>query len=318
MAGEQNTGGTGGGSTDASTSGQQTTQTGQQTGSQTSGANTTGQQGQQTSASNDGQARTGASSGNGQQFDPKDFVPRHRLNEVSTQNQELKTQLQDVQRRLTIALGGDVADPNTQKANQIREAFFNLPGMGIFRKLSELSEEQLDALLQVPGQVSSSRNSEMRQWQRHGNQVVDTVASRVAEAIGADTLNDDQRSDLRESFSSWIKQRARTELQQAADRYGDEAVARDERRFSPTIRAYEDGDAKLLDEFVARYTKNWVEPARRSATAKTSTRTRPTPDGSGRNTPVSTVKRPDSFKSLDDRIAFAAELAKERGVQFGR
>jgi hypothetical protein len=30
------------------------------------------------------------------------------------------------------------------------------------------------------------------------------------------------------------------------------------------------------------------------------------------------VTRPDKFNSLDDRIEFAAKLAKERGAVFGR
>ncbi len=313
-------GGTGTGSTGAGASGQQQTgQSGQQ-GSQGSQASSTQQPGQgtQSGASNDGgQPRTGASSGNGQQFDPKDFIPRHRFNEVSTKNRELETQLQDLNRRLTLALGGDVTDPDTAKANAVKEAFFKLPGMGALRKLAELSEDQLEGLLSVPQHVNTSRQAELRQWERHGNQVIDTISERVADAIGSESLNEDQKSDLRDNFSSWIRARARTELSQAVDRYGEDAVQQDERRFSPTIRAYEDGDAKLLDEFVTRYTKNWVEPARRTATARTSTRTRPVPDGSGRSA-VSTIQKPEKFNSLDERLEYAAKLAKERGVVFGR
>lgn len=311
-------GGSGGGSGDGSTaagasSGSQAGAQGTQ-GTQATGAGSTGQQGTQASGSTDGQARTGATSGNGgQQFDPKDFIPRHRFNEISTQNRTLQEQVQDLNRRLTIALGGEPHDPETAKAEAIKAAFFKLPGMGALRRLAELDEQQLEQLLTVPQAMHSTRAAEAQQWERHGNQVIDTISGRVAEAIGAESLSDDQKSDLRENFSGWLKGQVRAELQQAAERYGVEAVQADERRFSPTLRSYEDGSPKLLDAFVTRYTKNWVEPARRSATARTSTRTRPTPDGSGRSQ-VSQVTRPEKFNSLDDRLDFASKLMKERGL----
>lgn len=311
-----NTGTGGAGSTDAGATGQQPNGS-QQTTQQPATSQGTQQTTQQTSSQ--GQTgQTGSTTAFTYKEDRSDWVPRHRLNEVSTKTQELKTQLEDAQRRLTIALGGQPSDPQTQKAEQVREAFFNLPGMGIFRKLANLTEDQLEAIFQVPSQVATTRDAEFRQWQRHGNQQLDVIAQKVSDAIGSDGLDDDQKSDLRENFSSWLRTRTRTELRTAVDRYGEEAVAQDERRFSETVRRYEDGDPKLLDEFVTRYTKNWVEPARRTATARTATRTRPTPDSSGRTALASSVKRPDKFNSLDDRIAYAAELAKERGVQFGR
>lgn len=307
-------GGAGGGSqTDAGATGQQQTGTTQQTSSQSAGNQGTQQTTtQQTSSQQTGQA--GSTTEFRYKEDRSDWVPRHRLNETSGKLKTIEEQNQDLQRRLTIALGVHPADPNQQKSDQVRQAFFQM--FPQFKKLAELSDDQLEAVLQAPSHVSASREAELRQWQRHGDQQVDTVSQKVAEAIGTERLDDEQRSDLRDTFSSWIKQRARTELQQAADRYGDDAVAKNERRFSDTIRRYEDSDPKLLDEFVTRYTKNWVEPARRSATARTSTRTRAVPDGSGR-TPVSSLQRPQKFNSLDERLDFAVKVAKERGVQFG-
>lgn len=308
-------GGTGDGSTGAGASGQQ--QTGGQQASGTSSGQQSGQ-GTQSSTPNGDQSRTGAQSGNGSQFDPKDFIPRHRFNEVSTQNQTLKSQVEDLNRRLTLALGGELSDPEAQKAAAVAEAFFKLPGMDRLRRFVDLSDEQIESLLEAPQHVGAGRAQELRQWQRHGNQVVDTISERVASTFGAEALSDDQKADLRDTFSSFIKKRAQAELNAAVERYGLDAVQQDERKFSPTIRAYEDGDQKLIDEFVTRYSKNWVEPARRSAAARTSTRTRPTPDGSGRNAPASSVKRPEKFNSLEDRIAYAAEIYKERGGVFDR
>jgi hypothetical protein len=315
MADEQSTTQGGSGSTDAGATGQQ--QTGKEAASTSSTADNKGTQQTSQQTSSQGTGQTGSPTAFTYKEDRSDWMPRHRFNEVSTKNKDYETQISDLTRKLTIALGGEVKSPDEAKAAQIKDAFFKLPGMGALRKLSELSEEQLDSLLSVPQHVSQNQEAEFRQWQRHGNQQIETVSDKVAEAIGTDTLDNDQKTDLRNTFSSWLKTRSSNELQQAIDRYGEEAVARDQRRFSDTIRRYEDGDPKLLDEFVTRYTKNWVEPARRSATARTSTRTRPVPDSSGR-TPVTSIQRPASFKNLDERIEYASNLAKERGVQFGR
>jgi hypothetical protein len=306
------TGGTGG-STDTGATGQtQTTGTGQTAASTT----TTGQTAAGTSSQASGQ--TASPTAYTYKEDRSDWVPRHRLNEVSQKAQTYEERLAERDRQIAALTGAQTPDPNAQKAEAIREAFFNLPGMGVLRRFSELSEEQIESILQVPQQFSASKQAEARQWERHGNQQVDTVAERVAEAIGADSLDAEQKADLRTSMSHFIASRARTELQQAADRYGEQAVARDQRRFSETIRRYEDGDPKLLDEFVTRYTKNWVEPARRSATARTSTRTRPVPASGGRTPVTSSVQRPEKFNNWDERLDFAVNLAKERGVQFGR
>lgn len=310
-------GGTGGsGSTGAGASGQQ--QTGGSTGSQTSSASNQGTQqtSQQTSSQATGQAGSTTAKQFTYQEDRSDWLPRHRFNEVSTKTRTLETALAERDRQIAALTGSRTPDPNESKAQQIKENFFNLPGMGIFRKLSELSDEQLDRLLQTPDHVEAARNHEQQQWKRYGDQQVDTISEQVAEAIGVDALDEDQKTDLRVSFTNFIKSQVSRELQQAVDRYGDEAVARDQRRFSDTLRKYEDGDQKLLEAFVTRYTKNWVEPARRSSTARTATRTRAVPDGSGRAT-VTSVQRPATFNSMDERIEFAAKLAKERGVQFG-
>jgi hypothetical protein len=307
--------GTGGGSqTGAGASGQQQTtatqnasQSGQQSGTQQSTQQTSSQQSGQSASPTEFRYKE----------DRTDWVPRHRLNETSQKVKTLEEQTQDLQRKLTIALGGHVTDPQTQKAEQIRDAFFALPGMAKLKRFVDMEDAQLEQLFSLPAHAARTQQAEQAQWQRHSNSVVDAVSQKIADAMGVDALEDDQRGDLRPALSAWMKSRVKAELQQAADRYGEEAVARDQMRFSPTLQKYESADPKLLDEFVTRYTKNWVEPARRSATARTSTRTRPVPDGSGR-TAVTSVTRPEKFKDLDERLDFAVKVAKERGVQFGR
>ena len=242
---------------------------------------------------------------------PDKAIPKYRFDEVSQKANraaELEGQLQEAQNRIRALAGVAPTDANSEKAQQIREAFFNLPGMANLRKLAEMSDEQLDALSAVPQQMQQSSATEARAWQRHGDTAVGNIASQVAEAIGAEALDADQQSDLRTSFSSWLRGKIQSDMQTM----GLENIAD-----SPSLQKYEAGDEKLLGEFVARYTKNWVEPARRTQTAHTATRIRPVPNSAGR-AQVTSIKRPEKFNSLDERLDYAVGLAKERGVQFGR
>ncbi len=242
---------------------------------------------------------------------PDQAIPKHRFDEVNQKAHrasELEGQLAEAQNRIRALAGVEPVTPGSEKAEQIREAFFNLPGMGIFRKFAEMTEEEFDSMRSMPQQIQHTTNAENRQWQRHGDSQISDISSQVAEAIGADTLDADQQSDLRTSFSSWL----RTKIQSDMSSQGLQNIEE-----SPTLQRYEAGDAKLLSEFVTRYTKNWVEPARRTQTARTASRTRPVPNSAGRSQ-VTTVNRPEKFNSLDERLDYAVNLAKERGLTFSR
>lgn len=288
---------------------QQTTQTqntdaSQSTQQTVSGTNNGTQQPAQTNP--DGTPRTGAQSGFQYPEDRSKWIPPHRFNEVNTQAQrarELETQLATTRSQIAALTGSQPSDANTQKAEQVKEAFFNLPGMGVFRKFATLSDEQIDKLLKVPDQIEHTTQNEQRAWQRHGNEQITYIASGVAEALGSEALDEDQQYDLRVAFKSWITKKGQAEI----DTTGN----------SPSLSRYEQGDKKLLDEFVTAYTKRWVEPARRQNAASVQSRVRQVPSSAGRSQ-VSTVQRPTEFKSLDERIEYAAKLATERGAQFGR
>lgn len=308
--------GTGGGSTGAGASGQ--TQTTGQPASTTAGSTAAGSAAAGTSSQGT-TGQTGSTTGYTYKEDRTDWVPRHRLNEVSTTARQKDETIADLNRKIAVLAGGSGAvDPETQKAEAIRNAFFNLPGMGVLKRLAErlTNEEDVDRLLEAPAYAENARQGELRQWERHGNEQVDAIAESVAQAIGVDTLDVDQKTDLRQAFSAFVRSKSTAELNVAVERYGLEAVQRNERKFSETLRRYEEGDAKLRGEFVTRYTKSWVEPSRRSATARTASRTRPVPEG-GRRPPVTSVSRPDKFKDLDARLDFAAGVAREAGL-FGR
>jgi len=236
--------------------------------------------------------------------DRTDWIPRHRFNEVSTQAQRAKQLEADIverDRKIAALAGTQTPDPDSKKAEAIREAFFNLPGMGIMRKFSALTDEQVDRLLAVPDHAEAATQAELRQWQRHGNEQVAYIGDKIAEAMNMDELTPRQTTAMRTQFSAWIKSRATAEIETEGQ--------------SKTISRYEDGDAKLLDEFVKEYTDDFIAPARRTAAAHTSTRTRAVPSSQGRSQ-VTQTARPASFKSLDDRLDFAVTRAKEMGVNF--
>ncbi len=263
---------------------------------------TTGTAGTGTSSSQ-AAAPTATSTGYTYKEDRSQWIPPYRLTEESTKRQQLETALEIERRRVQALTGVTPQPPGAQKQEQIREAFFELfPQM---RKFASLSDEQLDQLLNTPDAIEQQRTTELRQWERHGDTQMATLGDHVAAALGTDALDQEQAQDLRDAFSMWLKKTVSTELQQTN---GAE---------SRTLQRYEKGDPKLLEEFAGRYTKNWVEPARRQSTAAQTRRARPVPN-SGDRSQVSSVAKPASFNSLDDRIDYAAKLFRERGGTFDR
>jgi hypothetical protein len=249
-------------------------------------------------------AQPGAASGFTYKEDRSDWVPKHRFNEVNGQAQrarQLETELEVEKRRVQALSGVIPADPGSEKQRAIDAAFrAQYPHLV---PLLDLSKEQIEALTSVPDQISRVGDSEKREWARLGKSQMTSLYAQVAESIGADSLNSDQQQDLQAGFANWFRARCGAEIQASEDGISD------------TLQRYEDGDPELMKEFVKRYTANWVEPARRRVTQQTLTRTRPTPNSQGR-TQVTSVKRPEKFKNLDERIEYAASLAKERGVSF--
>lgn len=264
------------------------------------GADKSGTQGSQ-STDQQGASRTSAQSGFTFAEDRKDWVPPHRFREVSEKAGKLKdleSQIAERDRKIAALAGVQPVDPKTQKAEQVKEAFLEM--FPQFKHLANLSDEQMQALLQTPQRVGQATEAESREWARHGKTQLNSLYSSVADVIGADTLNDDQKSDLKDSFASWFKSKVQSELQAT----GGESSA--------TLSKYEDGDQTLIEEFTKRYTANWVEPARRKLTQQTLTRTRPVPNSQGRAQVTS--KRPEKFNSLDERLDYAASMLQDQGV----
>jgi hypothetical protein len=250
-------------------------------------------------------AQPGASTGFTYTEDRSKWIPPHRFNEVNTRAQEaatLREQIKERDAKIAALAGLTPADPGSDKAKAIDQAFrAQYPHLV---PLLDMKKEDIERLTKTPEQVERASNAEKRESQRHGKSQLSALYSQVAESIGADKLSDDQQSDLKFSFGAWFRSKCAAEIEASSDG-----------QTSATLQRYEDGDPELLKEFVKRYTANWIEPARRRVTQQTLTRTRPVPNSGGR-TQVSTVQRPEKFKNLDERIEYAANLAKERGASF--
>jgi hypothetical protein len=258
-----------------------------------------------------GDNRTGGAA-SGKQFtyteDRSTWIPPHRFREVSTKQSELqkeaerlKREVEDRDTKIKAFLGGGT-DPKTQKVEQTKEAFFELfPRM---KKFFDMKDEEFEQLFEAPKHLSRVSESEQRESARHGRQVMSTINTSLAETLGQEKLSDDQAADVQTAFASWFERTVKKEVADTGN--------------SPTLEAYEAGDPALLQGFVEKYTERWLKPAGRVSTLNTSQRVRQVPNSGGRTQVTTSVKRPDAFKTLDERIDYAAEVAKERGLVFGR
>lgn len=273
---------------DASATGQQTTQAG--SGQAQSGGS--GDPGRTTSQQGDYDRQIRGLTGDLQR-------ERKARQEFERQVAATRAELESERRRVQALAGVAPQDPQAADSAQVREAFLKM--FPQFEHLLSLDENTLTALAQVPQLISQGESAAQQQSTRHADQQMVYVNEGVAQALGVDTLDADQASDLRNTFSAWLQRRCQQELQESG---GDQ---------SSTLDRYERGDQKLLDEFTTAYTKRWVAPARRQQVAQAVNRARPVPNSGGRTMQTS-VQRPAEFKSLDDRIAYAAEVAKSMGV----
>lgn len=289
-----------------------------QDGSSSAGSATDAQSGQQGASSQQGtttgqqsqQVATGTQPAQSGEFERQvkgltgDLQKERRARqEYERQVTQIRGELESERRRVQALAGVTPSDPNAPQEEAVKAAFLKM--FPQFGSLLQMSEEQLQALGMAPQFIQNSQQETQRLWERHGDQQMGYITEGVAQALGADSLDQDQQHDLRIGFTNWLQRTAQAEL---ADTDGES---------SKTLDRYERGDKKLLDEFVTSYTKRWVEPARRASTAQFVNRNPRVPQ-TGARQPVSTVSKPKEFKSIDDRIAYAAELAKERGMVFGR
>jgi hypothetical protein len=280
-----------------------------QSASTTSGTGQPGAQSQpQGGQPANGQAVTGQPQG-GQQTpaekqytfreDRTKWIPPHRFGEVNTKLTAAQQRTQELERQVQALTGTRTPSADDAKAEELRSVLFSLVPQ--LQKFAGLSDEQLDQLLSTPQFVQQQQTESQQRWDSYREQQTDKVASIVADAIGVDSLSNEQREDLSETFRRWVFKKYQSEL--------------DTTGRSETATRYEKGDEKLLQEFADRYVKNWFEPARRAVTSRT-LRDNPRVPASRGGQAATTQQKPDSFKSLDERLDYAVKVMKESGHEF--
>ena len=235
--------------------------------------------------------------------DRSKWIPPHRFNEVSRQTSAYKTELEQLravaaerERQVQALTGSRPVSEDAQKQALVLDTLKSLnPNLA---RLLDLPENEFQEVLDGRSALRQSKFEQERAREQHTTRLVQAVAGRVAEAYGLETLAPEQVTDLRSSFREWVIGKANQELR----------VSDGER--SETMDRFEAGEDKLLEEFVDGYTKRWIDPARRQVTAQNTGRNRPVPQTGGRQ-PV-TTKRPEEFKTLEDRINFASDMLLER------
>jgi uncharacterized protein YeeX (DUF496 family) len=209
-----------------------------------------------TGAQGDGQqgnGSTGTGQGNpGKQFtyneDRTDWIPRHRLNEVSRKAQDYERQLQEAQRRIEALAGVSGRSQQDPQLEEVREAFKNT-----FPHLAKLDDRRIDRLLKLAEQSDQIEETTNHYWRSQGQKMTDALAGKLAEELGVEQLSPRQKSRFQEFYVNTLNR--------------DFARSQAEGRPSELLKRHEAGDQTLIEELAKEFVEDFVEPVRRRATA---------------------------------------------------
>lgn len=239
--------------------------------------------------------------------DRGDWVPRHRLNEVSTkltkQIETLQKQFEEQQGRVKKVFGLEEGSPEEREAEEIRERLYKVAPF--LKNLERLTPEQLERIERAAELAEETTNT---QWERHAETMVADLESEVASSLGVEKLTPTQRRRLLGAYRD--EANANHQARIIAVRKGEREGVRSTRDDNDFIARHERGDKTLIKEFAKAFLDDWFEPARRSAAARLQQRNRPVPSGERTRTPV-TSKTPDI--NYDDPEAFKKALIDARG-----
>lgn len=274
------------------------------------GTQTSGQPSQNTNPGTQGQPQSttqpSTTTGTGQAPPPEfkysedrsKWIPPHRLSEVSTRATQAETRAAELQRQVQALTSTVPKDEQAQKAEVIQEQFYKMfPWAKSFK---DLSDDQIQKLLDTPTQVESANQFVNQGWERHAKQMTGTLIDDVSQVLGG-KLDADSQSDLKIAFGSFIQREV-----QKAEKTGE---------IGADLQKYIDGDESVVKDFAKKWTDRWFTPARRQVTSQEVNRSKRVPNSSGRSQQTQ-VERPQKFNTIEDRLNFLADKAKEEGVRF--
>lgn len=220
-----------------------------------------------------------------------DWIPPHRLSEVSgrltkreQEYQELQQRLQENERKLRLAMGVEQQDPSEVEDEKARQVLRRL-----FPALEKLNDETLEKLLQTAQAGEAIQQTNEAYWNRHADQMIGDLKTEFARALGTEALTDSQAKRISMAYLQEAEacQAARVRAQREIERTGHTNYDFE----NDFLSRHNKGDKKLVAEFVKTFTEDFFEPARRQVTRTVGGRI-PTPNGRGRGSVTSRQEKP--------------------------
>jgi len=214
--------------------------------------------------------------------DRSTWVPPHRIRETresairesqqqwAQERAQLQAQYQKIQSQLHALVG--VTPPADPEIANVRQQFGQLyPGLTAL-------EERAQDLLGILERSGDSEAQIEHYWQRYGLQNMDRLYEHAQQSLGAPLTEEGKRA-LHAAFTGYVSS-------------------------SPDLMARYANDPTLVQEFWNGFTSNFIDPARRAASATVATRAagvlpKDTPSGAPQTTPA---PKPGN---LDERAAQA-------------
>lgn len=223
---------------------------------------------------------------------PEAMVPSYRIRETreaaireantqfAQREAQYQQELQRIQSQLHALVG--VQPPQNPEMDAVRQQFGQLyPGLV---KIEERAA-QLEALLERAGDLETQNS---HYWQTYGRQTMDRLFDHAAKSLGA-PLTDEGKRALHSSFTGFVQS-------------------------SPELTARYANDPTIVEDFWKAFTSNFIDPARRAASATVVGRAAATlpqdsPGGAPRATPA------PAPANLDERAANAWALYQQNAKQ---
>lgn len=266
----------------------QQTQQGTNTQQQTQQSQTPQQQ--QTSQQQQSSQRPGADQNPGNDDRSRGLIAdlqkeRQARQRLEQQFHELQGHLDAERRRIQALAGVTPQSPEEQELEAVRARVVQL-----FPVLAKLDEEQLDQLLSLNERAGGFEEVAQNHWERHGRTMLSSLQSKVAEELGTD-LSDRQQKAL-------------------ARAYVAEAETNPE-----FLKRHEAGDQTLIEEFAKQWVEDWFEPARKTVVTSEVNRMRRVPSGRDRSVQTTPPKKIDfkDAKAVEDAMV---ESFRSHGGRF--
>ncbi len=202
---------------------------------------------------------------------------------------EREVELASERRRVQALAGVNPLSPEEADAAKIRTRIKEI--MGEDFGTGGLTKEEVAELRELRSQAAELRASSEHHWQVHGQQMLSSVVSSIAKQLGGE-----------------LSERQTTRIQRA---YVQEAESNPE-----FLKRHEQGDPKLIEEFVKDFMDDFIEPARRLVTKNENDRMRRVPGSRDRSVVGTSGKKVDL--STDKGFADAlVDSYKGHGGAFG-